>query len=251
MAIMLTAAARLAYAQGTISDGPATFELLSSHFDTTPVASFTGVASTLAQDHVFEEGWWYRIQGDTAEKFFPPPTTQNYAGAQATLTWANVDGRGFSAQKRLTVTSTVGPSGYVDAELTLTNNNPSDLLIDVFHALDLDLAGTAPGDAGVLIAPNTHIGIADGVQAGEYRGLGANALLVRPFGDPGDVPGELSDANLDNFDSSGLPFAAGDITMGFQWTTVAIPPGGQRSYRVVMAVNTAAVPVELVGFAVE
>jgi len=56
---------------------------------------------------------------------------------------------------------------------------------------------------------------------------------------------------VDDFDNSGLPFAAGDITMGFQWTTVTIPPGGQQTYRAVMAVNTAAVPVELMGFRCE
>lgn len=49
----------------------------------------------------------------------------------------------------------------------------------------------------------------------------------------------------------GLPFGPGDFTGGFQWSTVAIPPGAEQSYRVVVAVNTPAVPVELVGFAVE
>jgi hypothetical protein len=248
---LFAAAATLAKAQGSVADGPATFELLAGHFDTTPAANFTGVAPTLAQDHVFEEGWWYRVQGDAAEKFFPPPTTQTYAGAVATLTWANVDGRGFSAEKRVTVTNAGGPSGSVRLDLTLTNNNAADLPIDVFHALDLDLAGTAGGDAAVLLAPNGHIRVTDGVQQGEYRGLGASAFLVRPFGDPADVPGELSDAGVDDFDNSGLPFAAGDITMGFQWATTAIPPGGQRTCSVVMAVNTAAVPVELMGWTVE
>lgn len=74
---------------------------------------------------------------------------------------------------------------------------------------------------------------------------------MRPFGDPGDVPEVLSDADLDDFDNSGLPFAAGDITMGFQWATAAIPPGGQRSYRVSFAVNGVAVPVELLQFEIE
>jgi hypothetical protein len=200
---------------------------------------------------VFEEGWWYRIQGDAAEKFFPVPDTQSYVGAVATLTWNDVDGRGFSAQKVLTVSDAGGPSGYVEGVLTLTNNNATDLAIDVFHALDMDLAGTAPDDVGALLLPSEHIGISDGPQAGEYRGLGASAFLVRAFADPTDVPGELGDAGLDDFDDTGLPFGPGDITMGFQWTTVTIPPGGQQSYRVVMAVNTVAVPVELIGLTVE
>ena len=93
---------------------------------------------------MFEEGWWYRVQGDPAEKFFPVPDTQNYTGAVATLTWNDVDGRGFSAVKVLTVTDMGGLSGYVEGELTLTNNNATDLSIDVFHAFDMDLAVRRP-----------------------------------------------------------------------------------------------------------
>jgi hypothetical protein len=248
---LLATAARFAQAQGAINDGNATFVVSAGHFDTTPAANLTGVSAILAQDHVLEEGWWYRVQGDAAEKFFPVPTSQSYVGNVATLDWTNVDGRGFSAHKVLTVTNTAA-SGRVRGELTLTNNNPTDLLIAVFHALDMDLAGTAGGDVGVLGTANELIRIADGVQTGEYQGESANSFMVRPFdaGGATDVPGLLSDADLDDFDNTGLPFAAGDITMGFQWTTVTIPPGGQRTYAIIIAVNDT-VPVELLGFTVE
>jgi hypothetical protein len=203
---------------------------------------------------VFEEGWWYRVQGDAIEKFFPVPTSQSYVGNTATLDWTDVDGRGFSAHKVLTVTSVGGTAGRVEGVLTLTNNNATDLPIDVFHALDMDLAGTPADDEGTLLVPNDLIGIDDNVagQNGRYLGEGASAFLVRPFdaGGANDVPGVLGDADVDDFDNSGLPFAAGDITMGFQWTTVTIPPAGQQSYRIVIAVNTT-VPVELLGFTVE
>lgn len=252
LALALAGLAPLAWAQGAVNDGPATFELATGHFDTTPSANFTGVSTPLAQDHVFEEGWWYRVQGDPAEKFFPVPDAQDYSGAVATLTWNDVDGRGFSAQEVLSVHDSMGPSGCVESVLTLTNNNPGALPIDVFHALDMDLAGTSGGDVGTLLGP-ADIGIADGAQTGEYRGLGAGAFLVRPFdaGGATDVPGLLSDAGVNDFDDTGLPFAAGDITLGFQWTTVSIPSGGQQTYHVVMAVNTPAVPVELMELRVE
>jgi hypothetical protein len=250
LAALTLLAAHHAPAQGTIVDGPATFAILPGHFDDSPAASFAGVASPLAQDHVFEEGFWYRVQGDPRETPFPAPTGQAFNGDTATLGWANVDGRGFSVQKVARVTNASGPSGSVRIDLQITNQNPTPLTITLFHLLDVDLAGTAPGDAAALLAAGTHIGFTDGAQAAEYRGLGASALLVRPFGAT-DVAAELTDAGVDDFDGSGLPFAAGDVTAGFQWAAVTLPPGGQQTYGVVFAVNTAATPVELRGFAVE
>jgi hypothetical protein len=124
--------------------------------------------------------------------------------------------------------------------------------MDVFHMLDPSLAATFGNDSATLLTANDHILMTDGGGAltAEYRGIGAGAFLVRSAG-VGDVATELSDGGVDDFNNSGLPFGPGDLTAGFQWTTVAIPPGGQRAHRVVVSVNTPAVPVELTGFAVE
>jgi len=242
----------LAWGQGVISDGASTYTVEAFHFDSSPAASFRGASSPGTTDHVFEAGWWYRVAGDGAEKFLPVPDAQTYTGDVATLTWNDVDGRGFSAVKVLTVVDTGGPSGYVQTDLTLTNNTASPLGIDLFHMFDPSLAGTFGNDSATLVSANDHIRATDGGDATtcEYRGIGAGAFLVRSFG-IGDVASELSDADPDDFNNSGLPFGPGDFTAGFQWTTVVIPPGGQRTYRAVFSVNTPAVPVELTGFAVE
>ncbi len=241
-----------AWGQGVISSGPAIYTLEALHFDPTPAASFIGVSANLTTDHVSEAGWWYRIAGDGAESFFPLPDVQAYTGATATLTWNDVDSRGFSARKVLTVVDVGGPSGYVDTVLTLTNQTGAPLAIDVFHMLDVQLAGTLTNDLATLVTPNAHIRVTDpsNTQTCEYRGIGAGAFLVRAGG-LGDVGSELSDGDLDDFNNSGLPFGPGDLTAGFQWSTVAIPPGGEQAYRVVVAINAPAVPVELTGFAVE
>ena len=245
-------ASPLAWGQGVISSGSATYTIETNHFDATPAASFTGVSTPLTTDHVAEAGWWYRIAGDGAESFFPLPDAQAYTGSVATLTWNDVDSRGFSARKVLGVVDVGGPSGYVETTLTLTNQTAATLAIDVFHMLDVNLAGTIGNDLATLVTPNAHIRVTDpsNTQTSEYRGIGASSFLVRAGG-LGDVGSELSDGDVDDFNNSGLPFGPGDLTAGFQWTTVAIPPGGEQAYRVVLALNTAAVPVELVGFAVE
>jgi len=226
-----------AHAQGTITDPPATFVLGASPFDASPDGNLTGVSSTLAQDHLFETGWWYRIQGDPAEKFFPAPTTQTYLGNTATLGWTDVDGRGFDAEVVYEVVNKAGPSGYVTGRLTVANPGPGPIAIDIFHMLDFDIQPTAGNDSATVVTASDHIAITDpGGNTARYRGAGANAFLVRPFGAT-DLGSVLADAAVTNFDDTGLPFGPGDFTAGFQWTTVSIPAGGQQSYTVVLAVN--------------
>ena len=74
--------------------------------------------------------------------------------------------------------------------------------------------------------------------------------MVRPFGAT-DIGAVLADALVTNFDNTGLPFGPGDFTGGFQWFTVTIPASGSQTYTFSVAVNDAAVPVELLSFNIE
>jgi uncharacterized repeat protein (TIGR01451 family) len=172
------------------------------------------------------------------EKFFPAPGSQVYAGNTATLTWTNVDGRGFNAQLVYRVVNRGGPSGHVIGELTLVNPGASALSIDVFNMIDFDIQPTAGNDSATLVGANDHISISDpGGNRARYRGIGADAFLVRPFGGS-DLGAVLGNAAVDNFANTGLPFGPGDFTAGFQWRTLSVPAlGGRRSYTVVLAVN--------------
>ena len=64
-----------------------------------PLAHFTGVSADPMDNHVFEMGWWYRIAGDTAEKFLPDPDAQNYVDDTSVITWNDVDGRGIPRRR--------------------------------------------------------------------------------------------------------------------------------------------------------
>jgi uncharacterized repeat protein (TIGR01451 family) len=241
----LCLASPLAYAQGTITDAPASFALNAATFDASPSANLTGVSTPLTQDHLYETGWWYRIQGDGAEKFFPVPTSQTYVGNLATLSWTNVDARGFDAQLVYRVVNQGGPSGYVTGQLILTNPGASALSIDVFNMVDFDLQPTAANDSATLVTANNDISITDPAgNTARYRGVGANAFLVRPYGAT-DLGAVLGNAAVDNFANTGLPFGPGDFTAGFQWTTVSIPGGGQQAYAVILAVNGAGPSADL------
>lgn len=250
--LLLLVPAGWAAAQGTITDGAATFALTGTPFDASPTGNLTGVSPTPAQDHLFETGWWFRLSGGTSETFFPAPTTQNYVGNTATLTWSSLGGGLFSASQTIIVTNTTS-SGHVSMAMTITNLSGAPLGIDLFHMADFDLQPTAGDDTAALVSGNNHISLDDaGTNAAQYRGLGASAFLVRPFSGAGttDVAGLLSDAALTNFDNTSLPFGPGDFTGGFQWTAT-IPVAGQQTFTATLAVNTTVTPVELTTFSAD
>jgi hypothetical protein len=230
------AGAHVARAQGTITDAPATFVRNAGAFSNSPSANFTGVSATLAQDHLFETGWWFRVAGDTQERFFPVPTTQNYTGDASTLDWTNVNGLNlFDAQEKSRVKNVGGPSGYTTMTMKITNTSASPLSIEIFHMADIDLAGAGSDSAGLLYR-NNHIRLTDpSGNVAEYKGVGAKAYLVRPFGAT-DVGAVLGNATVDDFGNTGLPFGPGDFTGGFQWS-LSVPAGQSRSVTAIIAVN--------------
>lgn len=240
-AVAVLVGATVAQAQGTITDAPATFVRNTGAFSNSPSANFTGVSATLTQDHLFETGWWFRVSGATAETFFPVPTTQNYTGTTSTNDWTGItsNARTFVAQEISVVRNTAGPSGFVTMTMKITNNEATALDIDLFHMADLDLAG-AGSDSAFLLNRNNHLRLTDpSGNVAEYKGVGAKAYLVRPFGAT-DLGTVLGDASVTNFDSTGLPFGPGDFTGGFQWS-LSIPAGASRSVTAMIAVNTSLV----------
>jgi hypothetical protein len=225
---------------GTIADPPVTFTRTVSSFDTSPVASLTGVSADPMSDHVFEMGWWYRITDDKKEKFFPVPNVESYIGDTSTMTWNGIDAVGFRAVERTVVTDGGGPSGQVVFTLTLTNPSvTTPLSIDVFNMADLDVGATTAGDQAALLVPNDRIQITDDPDVAEYGAAGAEAFLVLPYDVSGvaDVAGRLSDEIVDDFDNSGLPFGPGDLSAGFQWPTTVIPPSSSATFVAGIAVN--------------
>lgn len=241
-----------AFAQGTITDGAATFVRTSTPFDATPTGNLTGVSATSTQDHLFETGWYFRVSGDTREFFFPAPSTQNYAANTSTLDWTDVAARGlFSAREVSVVTNLSGPSGRVEQTMTITNLSQSNpLVIDIFHMLDYDVQPTAGNDSATQIGP-TRIGLTDpGGVTGEYVGVGASAFMVRAFSGT-DLGAVLDDSTVTNLDNSGLPFGPGDYTSAMQWASQTIAPSASASFVVQFSINTTTVPVTLQSYSVD
>ena len=246
--LALAALSGPAFGQGTITDGAGSYAISASHFDASPAANFTGVGTG---DQIFEAGWWFRIEGDASESFFPAPDTQNYAANTATLTWANVGARGFSATKTH-VLSAAGGNGEVATTMLVTNTGATPITLHLFQATDWDVNGSAGTDTAVLVDP-TYIRVNDTTTGqAESRGPNAVAAIARAWSSAGttDVPGLLSDTAVSNFDGSGFPFASGDITVGLQWT-FTLAPGASATAQLFSAANRTATPVQLQSFSID
>lgn len=251
---LLVMAPTVVYGQAcTLTASGATYQIpATSHYDTSQASNFTGVGTG---DYLFEDGWWFRVAGDTQEFFFPVPDTTTCAGAAGTITWTNVSTRGFSATNTLAITSPGAGMGEVILTMAITNlSATTPLVISLFHGADFDVNGTAGTDNATLLAANTHIQIADttaGVAEQRAFGPAADAFLVRPFAAATDVFGVLADATVTNFDNTTLPLTNMDYTGAFQWN-LDIPPSGTRSVSVALNGNAPpTTPVTLKNFSVD
>jgi len=227
---------------GTITHYDALFVRTTSSFDATPEAQLKGVSSPLTQNNLFEHGWWFRVAGDAAESRLGIPDSEVYDGDRSTITWNDVGGRGlFSAQEIVMVRDPglSGPAigGYIATSLDLTNlSTTTPLTVSVFHLADLDVAGSTNDSAALVEYPHL-IQISDpSGNYGQYWSAPEATYIVRPFGAT-SVREILNDGSATTFDNSGLPFAAGDITLGCQ-VDLVIPQTSDRGMTVFISVNS-------------
>lgn len=243
--LLLTGAAS---AQGTITSGSANYVLGASHWDSSPEANFTGVGTG---DQLFEAGWWFRVEGDTQETVFPTPTTQNYTGDTATLTWSDLGGRGLAVTKTHVLSSPGAGSGEVATTLQVTNNGASAITLHLFQMVDLDVNGSAGADNATLQQPNNYIRVVDATTGScEWRAPTAIGYLALSFSATTDVAAQLSNTTITNFTNTGLPFGPGDFTGGFQWT-LPLAAGASATIKSYVACNQSATPVTLQRFDVD
>ncbi len=238
----------------TLTSSGATYSIpATSHYDSSPTSNLTGIGTG---DYLFEDGWAFRVAGDTQETFFPAPATTTCAGNAGTITWTDVSTRGlFSATNSLTLSSGAAGSGELILTMSITNLSAvAPLVISLFHGADFDVNGTAATDNGTLLDANTYIRITD-TTAGvvEYRAHNtrADAFLVRPFVAATDVFGVLADTAVTNFDNTTLPVGPIDITTAFQWN-LTIPASGTAAVSVALNGNAGpATPVQLLQYSVD
>ncbi len=224
----------------TLTAGGASYVIpTTSHYDATQTVNWTGVGTG---DYLFEDGWWFRVSGDTAESFFPVPTGSACSGANGTVGWADVGNRGlFRAVNSLSLVSASPNTGRLVLTMAVTNlSSTTPLTISLFHGADLDVNGSAATDNATLLVPNNYMRVSDTTAGFADYGTftpAVNGYLVRPFAATTDVFGLLADTGLTNFDNTGLPASSFDFTGGYQWDRV-IPANGTATVSVIITANT-------------
>lgn len=233
----------LALGADTIFDDDVTYRILSFQIPGVPSTRFRGVGgddSFPTASVLFNDGWYYRVEGDAQEFALGEPTLSDFSGDTAILEWIDVDGRGlFDIQRVITVTEVVPGQGTLDNILMVTNISDRDLIITLFHYTDIDAAGFGAGDTGSLVSLPDYIRVVDGTNTVEYR-AGDNDFYMAGQFLPPDMQLGLLDDDIDNFDNTGLPFTAGDIAAGFQWLDITIPVRGTLSLGVTVGSDTPA-----------
>lgn len=224
-----------------ITDGDSVFSQPAANTIGATVRSGTtgGTAAVLTAggdttDHLFQQWWWYRVNGVTPREFALSNRTSNSAvGNVLTLTYAEPEG--FNAAIRYTLTDgTNAPAACnVLAEITITSTSASSLSMALFCYLDYDLEGTT-ADSATLISPD-RMQITDGPTGffGQFVCVGAAAYQVASFS---TVRGLLTDADVDNFNSTGLPFGPADWTGAFQWN-FNLAPGASVTFPAAFSIN--------------
>jgi len=187
-----------------------------------------------AFDQLFQQWWWYRVDGVNAREFGLSNRTSNTAtGNQLVLEYAEPEGINFRVTYRLTDGADSPASANVDARVEITNTTGQPVQLAFFGYLDYDLQGST-NDRAELAAPG-RILITDNTTGvfGQFLAENATAYGVGPFA---TIRNELTDAGVDNFASTGLPFAPADWSGVFQWN-LGVPANGQATVRCAFSLN--------------
>ncbi len=224
---------------GTISDGNATFTQGDSPTGAAGAAGVGPLAEMrvtgpAGADQVFQNWWWYRVEGfDAREYAFADATSFSWSGTTGTLTYVNAN---FRTTMTDMVASTGPASGQVTTSVAVTNVTVNPITIHLFNYQDFDLQPNLADDVATLVGPG-RIRVSDAarVAIGEFRGSGSAAYQVGAFPALRTI---LTNATADTLANTGLPFGPGDFTGAYEWD-VTLLPGEARTISSVFSVTPA------------
>ena len=222
--VALFAGSQASFAQGTISDGTATFSRNNFAIRSNNIDYRVGAGP----DQAYEDAWYFRVVGDPDETLLATPDTQNYSGSVSTLTWSDVGGRGlFDAELTTTVfESDGGTTSIIQHDLALTNIGSESFDIHVFGYLDYDLINDIINEAELVNDPDL-IRVTNENTFGEFHGVGAvefQATSTFSFQSLRDL---MVDGQPTQLDGSGLPFGPDDWEGAFQWNATIAPASSE------------------------
>lgn len=198
---------------GSITQGFSNFSLtdIGTGATDSPFASFS-VGGTGNPNHMYQNWWWFRVQGDSNETAFNNASNWSYSGNTARLEFSTAS---FDAVIQYTVTSIRNGLGVLTTTATVFNTSADPLTLNLFNYADLDMNNSAGNDSADLNGVNI-IRVTDGGNTGWRANYeGTDAYQVASFA---GIRGILNDPNADDLNNTGLPFGPGDWTGAFQWS---------------------------------
>ncbi len=221
---------------GTITAGTANYEV-ANYTSTSGYSTNIAITDGVAPDHVFGSGWWFRVEGDTAETRFQVPDSESFAGDTSLVVYNDVAGRGlFSAELMAEISQPSAATAVIVKTLVIKNISAGDISVTLFNYEDFDVSGTAAADGATLTNDPDYITITDADNV-EYRAGGNDLFAAAVWPAIRDF---LNDAAVDDLDGSGLPFAPADFTGAYQWNAQVIPRFGEFTVQAITAINTTA-----------
>jgi hypothetical protein len=200
-------------------------------------------ADALNTNHMFANGWYFRVAGDTQETSFRAvgPLVRAVATADhADSDWSNVESRGlFSAMMDFDCYAAGPASGVVINRLTITNTSGSPLTMDLFNYADLDLCDSSSGDSATGGTSSILVTDPCGVVV-EYRALGNDLVEVQDYSATNPLRTRLTDTSVNNLQGWSGTFGPGDFTAAYQWQNRTFAAGQARTFTVLFAVDTRA-----------
>ncbi|MEJ5252077.1 MAG: PEP-CTERM sorting domain-containing protein [Chthonomonadetes bacterium] len=181
--------------------------------------SFTDPNNT---NHMYQNWWWFRTNLDSKEKPLADLTSMMSGGAtNVNLVFTEDAG---SLQNALlfnltyTLTGISSTMAKVDIAWSVRNiygQQPQPITVNFFAYSDFDLNGSAGGDSGVLVDPQT-IRYTEGTTAVDVT-ASSGSLQGYDVDNYPNLLNLLNDSAVYNVSNSGLPFGPGDMTNVFQW----------------------------------
>ncbi|MBL8732944.1 MAG: hypothetical protein JNN13_11295 [Planctomycetes bacterium] len=226
-------------AQITIADGNMS-TTIGAIPATQTAPSFELRADALALNHGFQHGWFYRVAGDSREfalrNLGVVTSGVVVSNDHADVDFADVDSRGLlKVAYDLDVYDSGPASGVVISRVTFMNTTAAPLTVDVFCYTDLDVIGTSGDDVCVGNHNSHRVSDPSGVQI-ELRAIGNDTSMVGAYP---SVRTLLTNSVVDDL-AGPLPPFAGDYTGAFQWAARTFQPFEQRTFQVIIAVDTVA-----------
>jgi hypothetical protein len=177
-------------------------------------------AETSGADQVFDNAWFWRINGvDTREfQFSAVGAVDASAGNTGTRTYATLAGGAFSAVINYTLTDgPIAGTAVVSQVMTITNTSAGPLSLALFNYVDADMGASAAADSASLLSPDTirFFENANPSLGLEYQGVGANLYQGGTFN---STPGTLlTNALVNDLGNTGLPQTNVDVAGALQW----------------------------------